>query len=181
VKVRIADIKDAGTDLAAQEEIAAYPDLVALQGAGEADFLAPLSITLHVAREFDHIRVKGSVQTEIRLHCSRCLVDFRRSVNSGFTIFYSPAGDLPQDEEVELAEEDLVSVSYVGDEIDFSHEIAEQVIMEIPYKPLCQAECQGLCGTCGADLNVNPCNCPPAGAGFAFSALKNINVARKGE
>lgn len=181
MKVRIADIKDAGTDLAADEAVAAYPDLLALQGDGEAEFLAPLSIQLHVVREYDHIRVKGSIRTEVKLHCSRCLVDFTRAIDSGFTIFYSPAGDLPQDEEVELAEEDLVSVTYVGDEIDFTHEIAEQVIMEIPYKPLCHAECRGICATCGADLNANPCDCPPAGAGFAFSALKNINVARKGE
>lgn len=181
MKVRVADIKSEGTDLAAEEAVAAYPDLLALQGDGEAEFLVPLSIALHVVREFDHIRVKGSVRTSVRLRCARCLADFTRSIDSGFTIFYSPAGDLPQDEEVELAEEDLVSVTYVGDEIDFTHEIAEQVIMEIPYKPLCQADCRGLCATCGNDLNAEPCDCMPSGAGFAFSALKNINVARKGE
>ena len=181
MKVRVADIREGGTDLAADEAVAAYPDLLALQSDGEAEFLAPLSICLHVVSEYDHIRVKGTVRTTVRLHCSRCLTDFMRHIDSGFTIFYSPAGDLPQDEEVELAEEDLVSVSYVGDEIDFTHEIAEQVIMELPYKPLCNTECRGLCATCGADLNTNPCDCPPAGAGFAFSALKNINVARKGE
>lgn len=181
MKVRVADIKEEGQDLAAEEAVTEYQDLLALQDGGEAEFLTPLSIRLHVVREYDHIRVKGTVQTAVRLNCSRCLADFTRDIVSGFTVFYSPAGDLPMDEEVELAEEDLVSVTYAGDVIDFTHEISEQVIMELPYKPLCRDDCQGLCATCGADLNTNPCTCPPAGAGFSFSALKNLTVARKGE
>jgi uncharacterized protein len=82
------------------------------------------------------------------------------------------------EEEVALAEEDLVSVSYQGDTIDFTNEVQEQVLMEIPLKPLCSEGCKGLCSNCGADLNTGECCCARSGAGFTFSALKDFTVKK---
>jgi uncharacterized protein len=66
---------------------------------------------------------------------------------------------------------------YSGDEIDLSHEIEEQVAMEIPMKPLCSEGCKGLCPACGADLNKETCGCPDDHGNLAFSALKNFKVS----
>jgi uncharacterized protein len=176
VKIRIDDLKNKTVELSDEEPLEGYPTLLALQEAGECLFLAPLRIHLTISREFDHIKVNGRVETSLRLDCARCLVEFRLNINSPFTIFYMRAAGLPQDEDVELAENDLISATYEGDEIDFTSEIAEQIILEIPFKPLCREDCQGLCPNCGAELNVVECSCGRNDADFRFSALKDLKI-----
>jgi uncharacterized protein len=176
LKIRIDDLKNKTVELSDEEPVEGYPTLLALQEAGECLFLAPLRIHLTIAREFDHIRVNGRVETSLRLDCARCLVEFRLNINSPYTIFYMRAAGLPQDEDVELAENDLISSTYEGDEIDFTSEIAEQIILEIPFKPLCREDCRGLCPNCGAELNVVECSCGRNDSNFTFSALKDLKI-----
>ena len=176
MKVRADEIKDKVRDLSAVEEVTDYPPLAALQESGECVFLQPLRLHLTVVREYDHIRAEGRVETRVRLACSRCLADYETDIDSPFTIFYLRSAGVPQDEEVELAEQDLISVTFEGDEIDFTGEIAEQVLVEIPIKPLCKEECKGLCPNCGTDLNTAECGCSGQQANLTFSVLKNLKV-----
>lgn len=179
MKIRVDDIKEKVKPLSFTEQAEAFPSLAALRESGECDFLSPLSIELSVGREFDHIRAKGSVAVTVRMNCSRCLTGFDVDLRSAFTMIYSEGSRIaPDEEEVELAEEDLISLTYTGDEIDFAPEIAEQVIMELPFKPLCSDECLGLCPTCGADLNSGDCGCERGTQNLKFSALRNFKVEK---
>jgi uncharacterized protein len=179
VKIRIDEIRDKVIDLSAIEDVAAYPVLKALQESGECTFLGPLRVQLSVAREYDHIRAYGRVATTVHLGCSRCLTEFDAEIDSPFTVFYMPAAaGVSQDEEVELTEEDLVSATYDGDEIDFSREISEQVLTEIPIKPLCTEDCKGLCPVCGTDLNAMDCGCKDDQFNCKLGALKKLRVEK---
>ena len=178
MKVRVKDIKDKVLDLSAVEEVADFPALARMQESGECLFLEPVDVRLSISREYDHIRVKGEISTRVRLACSRCLKEYDEGISSSYTVFYLPASNAPLDEEVELLEQDLVSVSYSGEDIDFSAEIAEQVLMEIPYKPLCVADCLGLCPDCGVDLNNAACGCGRSDGSLKFSILKNFEVKK---
>jgi uncharacterized protein len=176
VKIRIDDLKNKAVHLSDEETLECYPTLMALQDAGEGSFPAPLRIDLAIAKEYDHIRVNGHVETVMALNCARCLAEFRINIDSPFTIFYMRASGLADDEDVELAEEDLITATYEGDEIDFTAEIAEQVILAIPVKPLCNEDCQGLCPACGAELNVVECACGRNAINLKFSPLKNLKI-----
>ncbi len=179
MKIRVEEIKDKVLDLSAVDEVAGYPALAAIQESGECTFLEPLDVRLSVAREYDHIRASGRVATKVRLGCSRCLAEYEAAIDSPFTVFYMPAAaGVGQDEEVELTEEDLISATYEGDEIDFSGEIAEQVLTEIPVKPLCKEECKGLCPVCGTDLNETACGCTEESFSIKFGALKNLKIEK---
>lgn len=176
MKIRVADIAEKTILLDSVEAIAFFPTLVQAQSAGECQFLSPVTVSLAVAREFDHIRVNGTVDTKVGLVCSRCLCEFSSEISSTFTIFYTKAATAQPEDEVELGEQDLISATYSGDEIDFSNEIAEQILLGIPYKPLCCEECLGLCASCGADLNNFDCSCSGNAASMVFSALKGLKV-----
>ncbi|MBT0665792.1 DUF177 domain-containing protein [Geobacter pelophilus] len=177
--IRVNDITDKVRRITAVEEIAEHPVLKALQDDGECTFRSPLSLEFSIVREYDHIRVEGVVSVNVTLACSRCLAAYETGLKSEFTIFYSKSKDrFTPDEEVELGEKELVSAYYEGDEIDVAPEIADHVLIELPLKPLCTTSCQGLCSTCGADLNTTTCRCSETSTGFAFSALKNFKVER---
>jgi uncharacterized protein len=181
VKIRIEELKGKPLVYQAEEPVGGYPELLALQAAGDIRFLSPLSVSLHVQREYDHIRVEGSCSIQAGLACSRCLAEFEQGLHSEFTLFFRPGNGEPEEDEVELADHDLVSLTYEGDEIDFAPCISEQIIMEIPYKPICRQECQGLCTMCGVSLNTAECGCERRPASTTFGVLKNFTVKNKGE
>lgn len=176
MKIRVDGLSDTPLVLAERVKSAEFPELAALEESGECVFSAPLDIQVTVEKEFGHVRVHGRVETSVRLVCSRCLVEYPAPLVSTFTVFYTKASKMPVEEEVVLAEEDLVSASYDGEYIDLDGEIEEQVMLELPYKPLCREDCRGLCVKCGADLNSGECGCDRSGTGFTFSALKNFTV-----
>jgi uncharacterized protein len=79
-------------------------------------------------------------------------------------------------EETELVEEDMESNFYQGGEIHLSEIACEQIFLEIPFKPLCQEDCRGLCPTCGKDLNLASCECVKEEFGSGFSALQKLKL-----
>jgi len=177
LKIRIDEVKKKRVDLSEEVPATHYPSLTELEEVGECNFVAPVATELSAVWEYDHVRVTGKVTTAAKLTCSRCLAEYDLPVDSEFTIFYTEASrDGIDDEEVELSDEDLISVSYQGDEIDVDFEIAEQVMMELPFKPLCDEDCKGLCTECGADLNLGDCGCDRSSVNLKMSALKNLSI-----
>jgi len=180
MKVRIDHIRDVTRTLTFSEPVESFPVLVAMVESGECLFDGPVVAQLTAGREMDHYRVEGTVSAPIRLTCSRCLALFEHALSSHFTIFFREAGSLSQEdvEEVELDQQDLVSTTFDGDEIDLLPEIAEQVALAIPLKALCSEHCKGLCSACGADLNLEDCGCSRASVTSKFAALKDFKVQR---
>lgn len=178
MKIRVDDLEGKTVELSSEESLSHYPSLLSLEETGECRFHAPLQVHLYVAREYDHVRVSGRVTTALDLCCSRCLSEFSMTIDSPFTIFYLKDEGLGQDEDMELSEEDLVTATYEGDEIDFTNEISEQIILAIPLKPLCRDDCKGICPDCGADLNVGQCSCKRGDFNLKLEALKKFKVSK---
>lgn len=180
MKISVDQIKDKPISLHAEEPADAFPVLSRMQSDGECAFAGPVVSDITAAREYDHVRVTGRVSTRVGLACSRCLANFETPLDSSFTIYFrkGTSRDLAEEQETELEEQDLVSATYSGDEIDLSHEIEEQVAMEVPLKPLCCEECKGLCPVCGTDLNHSSCSCPRGETSLKLSALKDFKVSR---
>jgi uncharacterized protein len=60
---------------------------------------------------------------------------------------------------MELQREDLDMEFYDGEAIDLGQIIQKQVILTIPFNPLCQENCKGLCPHCGTNKNKETCEC----------------------
>jgi uncharacterized protein len=181
VKIVVDHIKDAPLALHIDVPVETFPLLTAMQNDKNCIITGNIQGDLTVTREFDNIRVSGRVTAPLALSCSRCLADYTSFVDTSFTIFFrkETAVTPSAEDELELGEMDLLSSSYSGDEIDLTHEIEEQVAMEIPLKPLCDDDCKGLCHECGIDLNTSGCSCSKKPASFTFSALKDFKVTNK--
>lgn len=176
MKIRVDDVKKTQIDLTEEESAAHYPSLVQMEQAGECTFTAPVRTEISAIWEYDHVRVTGKVTSAVRLTCSRCLVEYDLPLSSNFTIFYTESKGEDFEEEVELSDYDLISASYTGEEIVLDPEVAEQVLLEVPYKPLCTESCRGLCTQCGADLNAGECGCDRGGINLKMAALKKIKI-----
>lgn len=177
MKLRVDELKGKVLHREAVESVEAFPILAEINGV-DCVFLKPIDISVIARKEPDHIRVDATVSSSARIECSRCLENYDSDMKSEFTIYYREEDSEYNDEEVELSERDLVSSSYSGNEIDLGPEIAEQLLMEIPVKPLCREDCKGLCPTCGADLNRGACDCGRGTYNPKFSALKDFKVKK---
>jgi uncharacterized protein len=180
VKIRIDQIKHTPYELHVEEPVTAFPVLVRMQADGECEFTGPVTAEISVEREFDHLKAVGRIQVPLTLTCGRCLTTYPSAIDSTFRIIFrkETVRHTEVEDETELCDDDLIASTYSGDEIDFTHEIEEQVAMEIPLKPLCDEGCKGLCSSCGADLNTGSCSCSREPVNLKFSALKDFKVSR---
>jgi len=60
---------------------------------------------------------------------------------------------------MELQKEDLDKEFYDGEVIDLDAIIQHQIILAIPFYPLCREDCKGLCPHCGINKNQETCQC----------------------
>ena len=60
------------------------------------------------------------------------------------------------------------------DRIDLGPLVRDALLLELPLAPLCAEGCQGMCPTCGADLNDGTCECRPAGRDPRWAALDGL-------
>lgn len=174
-------LKDAPLTFHIDESVETFPLLAGMAVDKHCVFTGKLQGDITVTREFDNIRVNGRVAVPLALSCSRCLEDFASFIDTSFTIFFRKDKAIvdSSDDELELGELDLISSTYSGNEIDLTHELEEQVAMEIPLKPLCKDTCKGLCHVCGTDLNISSCSCGKESLNLQFSALKDFKISNK--
>jgi uncharacterized protein len=121
----------------------------------------PVDLTFEIHKDKDRFRLVGTVKTELELGCSRCLEPYRMTVDAPFDIRYLPASEMSTDPEREVEDEDLETSYYRDDQIDLNELLREQFYLALPMKPLCQADCKGLCPQCGINLNTGKCDCAP--------------------
>ena len=105
------------------------------------------------------ILVDGTVKVNVSLKCSRCLNDYSFPVDLDFREEYTPADETEMGKSQELSGDEMDVGFYAGEEIDIAGIVREQVLLEVPMKPLCRNDCRGICSKCGADINEQACAC----------------------
>ncbi len=169
MKILVSEIPDEGLDIDREEDIGAVTNAV-----------APKAV-LHVRAERigSEVRLKGSIEAALNLQCSRCLKPFRTDISASVDLVFMPPAEAVDEEKYELASDELNTGFYREDEIDLGEISAEQVLLNVPMKPLCSEACRGICPLCGTDLNVEDCGCKAERVDDRMAALKKYLEDRK--
>ncbi len=181
LRLQAEKLKDEELALDVAEKAEEFPALHELQEQGQCRFTRDISGRLRAFRAGDYVEVQGTVATSVIFACSRCLEDVEILLEVEVDLTFVPHSedeDREEEEEVELEAEDLGLISYHDDEIDLHHALQEQVVMALPLRPLCKEECKGLCPRCGANRNVEDCDCAAPIMNSKFAALKDFKVDR---
>lgn len=180
MKVNLTHIPVTGAHMEFKHAAREFIVLKEMIDSGQCQFMEPIVITLDVELAHDLVRVKGDLRTKVQLHCSRCLQSFEDRLAPRFTLRFSRKilQDLHAGEEggIELTADQVGLIYFEDEELDLKDAIQEQVVLAMPYKPLCQKSCRGLCPQCGADLNLNPCQCSKDTSANPFAVLKKLNL-----
>ena len=107
----------------------------------------PFDGEVELTRTERGIYVCGDLNAEQEAVCSRCLVSFRMTLKLRI-----------EEEYLSTFEEGCFRIEE-GGEIDLSEAVRQYTMLAMPMKPLCRADCAGLCVRCGQNLNVGLCDC----------------------
>ena len=132
-------------------------DLRVVDSAVPADAAVAVDALLEWVTE--GLLARGSVSAPWVGDCRRCLGPVTGEVTVDFRELFEAQ---PREGE---------SYRLGHDSIDMEPLIREALLLDLPLAPLCSPDCRGLCPTCGADLNLGPCGCPPATADPRWAAL----------
>jgi uncharacterized protein len=147
---------------------------------GEKDLIVaidtPVQVQIEIYPAGDKYVLDGALFGGIQVLCDRCLESYHRDLKTSFRVFLSLPSPQNEEDDIELAEEDL-DVDFIrGDEIDLDEIIHEQVYLTVPMKSLCREDCLGLCPKCGCNLNAEVCPCERDQGHPAFLKLKNLRI-----
>lgn len=146
-------------------------------------------LTVHLYTEGENVHASGRMRGEIVVACGRCVGPARIGIDEDVHVTFMPEAALaatPDDDDgaapagdgedgVELGGEDLDVFPYDGEHVDLEPLVREQLVLAVPYAPLCSEDCKGLCPQCGVDRNVETCSCEKP-LDPRFAALKGLKL-----
>jgi uncharacterized protein len=106
------------------------------------------------------VGLTATLEAELQLACGRCLESFDSPVSCKFSLVLITEPIQVEAAETQLTEQDLDLFHAEGGKAHLPTIAAEQVYLNLPLKPICKEDCQGLCPTCGANRNRLECGCP---------------------
>ena len=108
---------------------------------------SPIDLDLMLEAVVEGVLVTGSATVQLRGECVRCLTEVSEEIEVDLQELYVHPGSEADEEEAGRLQ---------GDLIDLEPLLRDEVVLDLPFQPLCREDCLGLCAECGADLNGDP-------------------------
>lgn len=127
----------------------------------------PVKVDLDLTKlESNDYLASGVISATLVVPCNRCMEDVLEEVKADFSKELKTGH--PVDGEEELHE-------YLeGAVLDLEKLVLDEVYMNVPMKVLCKDDCQGLCRTCGKNLNHETCDCENDNIDPRLAGLKDL-------
>jgi uncharacterized protein len=164
------DIEELGPDpLQIRHE---YPAQALAFDHPDASLTAPVRTEFTLIHKDRELLIRGTVGTEFRYKCSRCLKECSKPLFARFDLGYIPnPEDTKPEEEISLKYAEMEIGYYDGIRFDVDLMVLEQIELLLPMRFVCREDCRGLCPSCGADLNERACGCTEQPADSRMAAL----------
>ena len=104
--------------------------------------------------------VSGALDATVVCACSRCLQVVPLSVQFHLDDIYLPVVGVATGAPLPLSED--IDPNFTIDDhhmLDITEAVRQSTILALPMKPLCQADCAGICPECGVNRNEARCAC----------------------
>jgi uncharacterized protein len=134
----------------------------------------PVKGEVTLVRTNHSILVTGQFRTVITSTCSRCLEEFEQQLEFKIEEEYFPERDMTTGLPVQVSEDGEGFVIGEDHILDISEAVRQNILLNLPTKPVCQPECAGLCHRCGYNLNYGPCHCSEESSDPRWSPLREI-------
>lgn len=103
-----------------------------------------LAIEARLESLHDGILVSGDVRGTAEGECVRCLIEVELPVRVEFQELFA------------YSEDEAFDYTVHDDHVDLEPVVRDAVVLSLPFQPVCQEDCLGLCPECGVRLLDNP-------------------------
>jgi len=117
----------------------------------------------------DGVLVSGAVGTVAEGECVRCLGEVILPIEVEFQELFAYSFDEAFDYTVQ------------DDHIDLEPVVRDAVVLSLPFQPVCQEDCLGLCSQCGVRLLDNPDHKHEAPVDPRWAALEGLSASAESE
>jgi uncharacterized protein len=111
---------------------------------------SPVELDLRLEAVMEGVLVTGTARAGLEGECARCLEPISDEVEVRFQeLFVYDDQGVDPDEELEVS-------TLQNDLVDLEPLLRDAVVLALPFQPLCEDDCPGLCVECGARLADDP-------------------------
>ena len=112
---------------------------------------SPVEIDLRLEAVMEGVLVTGTARAALAGECARCLEPIHDDVEVDLQeLFAYEESDTATDD----GDDDVSRLE--GDLLDLEPLLRDAVVLALPFQPLCEDDCPGLCTECGARLKDDP-------------------------
>jgi uncharacterized protein len=155
-EVLVTTIPEEGLELSFEADVDALE--LSLPG---ARFIQPITADVLLHKIGTLVSVTGLLRLSVMFECVGCLREFLASFDIQVNAQYLPGSPSLAAGEHVMPVEEAENYYYRDDVLVLDDLVREEVLLAMPYKPLCKPDCRGLCAQCGQDLNTGMCGCAP--------------------
>lgn len=134
-----------------------------------------LSVDFTLVKSENEYYCQSSIKAVVTLECARCLNEYDTEITCKQNFVICSEGQLAEFRKEADDDEDYVFLDVSGYRVDVSKILRQAIILNTPLKPICSADCQGLCSSCGKNLNMGSCDCKKDETDMRWDALKKIS------
>ena len=120
------------------------------------------------------IRLKGSYSGRFMVPCARCVEPVEIPLESEFDLIFRPIGADAEAPERSITAPETEIGYYQKDSLALEDVLREQVLLALPVRTLCKPDCKGLCPRCGANRNLQACDCETGPSDPRWEALSGL-------
>ena len=107
----------------------------------------------------------------VRQECARCLSPYDAVIAVHLQEEFHPSIDIATGRLIPDTGDDDALVIDLQHVLDLTEVVRQSIILALPTTPLCREDCAGLCPICGANRNIETCNCVDAEIDPRWAAL----------
>jgi uncharacterized protein len=178
MKISVDEIPQSPKEIDFSESVEELNHIYSRESNRDFGFPSELAVHLEYYRSGAELFFSGRLRGRVTGRCGRCLEEFGIALDQPFDFILTRETKATGHGAEELHRSDLGLSYYSSDEIDLAPLIAEQVMLALPTRPLCGESCRGLCGSCGTNLNNDPCNCPKVAQDPRMALFRTLKVGR---
>jgi uncharacterized protein len=108
---------------------------------------SPIEFELRLEAVMEGVLVTGTARAGLEGECARCLEEIRDEVAADFQELFAY-----EESDTAAEAEDGEASRLEGDLLDLEPVLRDAVVLMLPFQPLCQDDCPGLCVECGVRL-----------------------------
>jgi len=127
----------------------------------DVDLAAPARGSFTVTNTGRLLVLRGSLAAQVRLSCARCLEPLTVGIEAPLSEEFSARPPAESLEEGTIDVEEPAHAAFHENLLDLTELVRQNIIVNLPIRPLCRESCAGICPRCGSALNAGPCGCPP--------------------